>query len=77
MNSELSFEKAMERLEEIVNQLESGNLSLEQAIEIYNEGVKLSLYCDAKLNEAEGKIMKISYENNTDKEIEISKEVKE
>ncbi|HHY77480.1 MAG TPA: exodeoxyribonuclease VII small subunit [Clostridiales bacterium] len=77
MNSELSFEKAMERLEEIVNQLESGNLSLEQAIEIYNEGVKLSLYCDAKLNEAEGKIMKISYENNTYKEIEISKEVKE
>ena len=57
MSSELSFEKAMERLEEIVNHLESGDLSLEQALEVYEEGVKLSLYCDTKLNEAEGKII--------------------
>jgi len=74
MSSELSFEKAMERLEEIVNHLESGDLSLEQALEVYEEGVKLSLYCDTKLNEAEGKIIKIANDNNTYREIEMDKE---
>ncbi|NLM43137.1 MAG: exodeoxyribonuclease VII small subunit [Clostridiales bacterium] len=77
MSSELSFEKAMERLEEIVNHLESGDLSLEQALEVYEEGVKLSLYCDTKLNEAEGKIIKIANDNNTYREIEMDKEIKE
>jgi len=77
MNNELSFEKAMKRLEEIVNILESGNLSLEQALEAYNEGVKLSLYCNNKLEEAEGKMIKIINENNSYKEIEMYNEMKE
>jgi len=77
MNNDLSFEKAMKRLEEIVNILESGNLSLEQALEAYNEGVKLSLYCNTKLEEAEGKMIKIINENNYYKEIEMENEMKE
>ncbi|SHI92967.1 exodeoxyribonuclease VII small subunit [Lutispora thermophila] len=74
MNRELSFEEAMKRLEEIVNYLESGNISLEQALEAYSEGVKLSLYCNNKLEEAEGKIIKIMNENNVFKEIEIERD---
>lgn len=77
MNKELSFEKAMERLEEIVNHLENGNLSLEQALKAYNEGVKLSLFCNNKLEEAEGKMIKIVNENNAYKEIDMDKEKEE
>jgi len=75
MNNEMSFEKAMERLEEIVNSLEKGDLSLEQALEAYNEGVKLSMYCNDKLEEAEGKMVKIVNENNTYKEIEFKEQL--
>lgn len=74
MNKELSFENAMKRLEEIVDYLESGNISLEQALEAYSEGVKLSLYCNSKLEEAEGKMIKIMNENNVFKEIEIERD---
>lgn len=74
MNNELSFEKAMERLDEIVNQLESGNLSLDQALEAYSEGVRLSLYCNNKLEEAEGKMVKIANDNKNYEEIDMNKE---
>lgn len=77
MNNELSFEKAMERLEEIVNCLENGKLSLEEALETYNEGVKLSQYCNIRLEEAEGRMIKIINENNTYKEIDLDNELKE
>ncbi|MGI5998660.1 MAG: exodeoxyribonuclease VII small subunit [Lutispora sp.] len=77
MNNELSFEKAIKRLEEIVSILESGDLSLEQALEAYSEGVKLSSYCNTKLEEAEGKMIKIINENRDYKEIEMDNEMKE
>lgn len=77
MNNELSFEKAMERLEEIVNCLENGKLSLEEALETYSEGVKLSQYCNMRLEEAEGKMVKIINENNIYKEINLDNELKE
>ncbi len=56
MEAELKFEKALERLEKIVEDLESGNMPLEDALKKYEEGVKLSRLCTQKLTQAESKI---------------------
>ena len=56
MESELKFEKALERLEKIVEDLESGNMPLEDALKKYEEGVKLSRLCTEKLTQAESKV---------------------
>ena len=54
------FESAIDRLEEIVTALESGEHSLENSIELYSEGVKIAGICNKKLVDAEGKIAKLS-----------------
>ncbi len=54
------FESAMTRLEEIVTALESGEHPLEESIALYTEGVKIAGVCSKKLNDAEGKIAKLS-----------------
>ena len=51
-----SFEDAMKRLEEIVRQMESGDLPLERMVAAYEEGRKLMELCTGKLNEVEKKI---------------------
>jgi exodeoxyribonuclease VII small subunit len=51
-----SFEKAIDKLEEIVALLESGDVPLEQAIELFQEGMKLSQLCGQKLEQVERKI---------------------
>ena len=56
MSEELKFEKAMEKLEKIVEDLENGNISLEDALKKYEEGVKLSRICQQRLSQAEKKI---------------------
>ncbi|GGD70048.1 exodeoxyribonuclease VII small subunit [Paenibacillus nasutitermitis] len=53
---EVSFEEAMERLEVIVSQLENGDVPLEQAIDLFQEGMKISQLCGAKLEQVEKKI---------------------
>lgn len=52
----VNFEQAMEQLEKIVAQLESGDVPLEQAIELYQEGMRLSHLCGQKLEQVEKKI---------------------
>jgi len=54
--TEISFEQAIELLERIVGQLEGGDVPLEQAIELYQEGVRLSHLCGVKLEQVEKKI---------------------
>ncbi|MEW9699126.1 exodeoxyribonuclease VII small subunit [Paenibacillus sp. SI8] len=54
--TEVSFEQAMEQLERIVAQLESSDVPLEKAIELYQEGVRLSHLCGVKLEQVEKKI---------------------
>ena len=56
MAEEIKFEKALERLEKIVEELETGNIPLEDALKKYEEGVKLSRACTEKLTQAEKKI---------------------
>ncbi len=50
------FESALERLEEITELMESGDVSLEQSIDLYTEGLEIAKYCNKKLSEAERKI---------------------
>jgi exodeoxyribonuclease VII small subunit len=51
-----SFEAALKQLEEIVQRLEKGELPLEDSLQLYEQGIKLSRLCHQKLEEAEGKI---------------------
>ncbi|MGI6778071.1 MAG: exodeoxyribonuclease VII small subunit [Acetivibrionales bacterium] len=51
-----SFEEAIRELEEIVSQIERGDLSLDQSIELFQKGIELSKYCTKRLDEVERKI---------------------
>jgi len=57
---ELKFEKAIQRLEKIVDDLEKGELDIDKSLEIFEEGIKMSRVCSKKLNEAEAKIEKLT-----------------
>lgn len=56
MNEKFQFEKALEDLEKIVEAMESGELTLDQALKKYEEGVGLVRACQSKLTETERKI---------------------
>lgn len=53
---DLKFEEALERLSEINDQLEAGEATLDDAIELYTEGMKLAKFCQEKLGDAEKRI---------------------
>jgi exodeoxyribonuclease VII small subunit len=55
----MSFEEALAALEEVVSQLEGGQVPLEQSIALYERGDALKKHCEAKLGEAELKVEKI------------------
>ena len=55
----MSFEKKLTRLEEIVQKMEGGEMSLDQSLKLFEEGVKLSKDCNKELNEAEQKVKKL------------------
>ncbi|HWJ58704.1 MAG TPA: exodeoxyribonuclease VII small subunit [Sphingomicrobium sp.] len=58
--SQLSFESALKRLEEIVRTLEKGEAPLDQSIELYQEGDRLKRHCEARLREAQMRIEQIA-----------------
>ncbi len=58
--AELSFEKSLEKLEKIVSELETGDITLDDALNRYEEGIKLSRLCQEKLSQAENKIEVLS-----------------
>jgi exodeoxyribonuclease VII small subunit len=51
-----SFEEALAKLEQITKELEEGDLSLEESLKYFDEGVKLAEQCNSKLNEAQKKV---------------------
>jgi exodeoxyribonuclease VII small subunit len=53
---DIKFEDALKRLNKIVEDLESGNLSLDESLKVYEEGVRLVKICSKKLNEAQDRI---------------------
>ena len=58
--ADLSFEDALRRLEEIVRKLESGEASLDEAIQLYSEGDRLKQQCEARLKAAQARIEQIT-----------------
>jgi exodeoxyribonuclease VII small subunit len=50
------FESALKSLEDIVAQLEAGDLTLDRALELFEEGIRVSHFCSSKLEEAERKV---------------------
>ena len=68
----LSFEDAMSELEEIVDNLESGNIDLDKSIQYYTRGSQIRAYCQKKLDEA---VMKLE-EIQVSSEGKISKKTK-
>jgi exodeoxyribonuclease VII small subunit len=61
----LSFEEAMDQLEQLVGKLENGDVPLEKAIDLFQEGMKLSHLCSQKLEQVERKIEILVAENGT------------
>jgi exodeoxyribonuclease VII small subunit len=57
---DMSFEQAMKQLEEVVGQLERGDVELEASIALYERGAALKARCEAKLKEAEEKVAAIT-----------------
>ena len=55
-----TFEKSMDRLEEIVRKIEQGNVPLEDALKLFEEGTKLADTCSKLLDKAELKILEVS-----------------
>ena len=68
-NNDLTFEKAMEELEEIVQALEEGGLPLEESLDRFSRGIQLIKYCNEKLGETEKKIEVLIKEDEEIKEI--------
>ena len=57
---QMSFEEAMKALENVVNRLESGDVPLEESIQLYERGAALKSHCQTKLKEAEEKVAQIT-----------------
>lgn len=55
----ISFEQALERLEAIVDMLESGTLDLQASLKIFEEGIALSVRCQQELQKAEGRVQQL------------------
>ena len=60
----LTFEESLKKLEDIVEQLESGEIDLERSVELYEKGMILKNNCEEKLKKVEIQIKKIKIENN-------------
>lgn len=61
--STMKFEKALKRLEAIVDQLEDGQPDLEKSLQLFEEGIGIARFCAGKLHEAEQKIELLSREH--------------
>lgn len=61
---ELSFEDALRELEQVVGQLERGEVPLDQSIALYERGAALKARCEAKLKEAEEKVAKLTLDGD-------------
>ncbi len=65
-----TFEEALERLEQITKRLEDENIAIDEAVELYEEGMKLTDFCSKKLEEAENRVKIITNIKNGSMETE-------
>jgi exodeoxyribonuclease VII small subunit len=68
ISDDLTFEEALEQLEEIVGKLENEEVSLEESVNLYERGMKLSKYCTTTLENAEQRIEKVNEKLNEDQQ---------
>jgi len=61
--TDINFEKALEELEGIIEDLESGDLSLENSLKSFEKGIKLARQCQEQLSKAELQVQKLIEEN--------------
>lgn len=61
---DMSFEQALQELEQIVRKLEAGDIALEESIKAYERGVALKQHCESKLKDAQLKIEKITLDQD-------------
>ncbi|MDD6640281.1 MAG: exodeoxyribonuclease VII small subunit [Erysipelotrichaceae bacterium] len=66
MDKQLTFEEAMQKLEQINLQLQQSNTSLTKSIELYQQGLSLANYCKQQLLSATKKIEELNKENSDD-----------
>ena len=59
MKAELTFEQALKRPEEIVNQMEQGRATLDDSLKLFEEGTRLAAICGMQLDEAELKVTRL------------------
>ena len=64
------FEESLEKLSRLVEKMESGDLSLEESLKIFEEGIKLSKDCQNALNEAEKKVQALLLEEDQASELD-------
>ncbi len=70
------FESALKSLEDIVVQLEAGELTLDRSLELFEEGIRISHFCSSKLDEAERKVeMLVKAADGNIKEVPFSEDV--
>lgn len=72
MEKKVKFEEQVKELEKIINELESGNIDLEESIEKYTQAMKLVKECDAKLKNIEETVNKIVTENGELEDFEVA-----
>lgn len=61
--AEKTYEDAMNRLDEIIKLLENNEVTLDESLDLYKEGVSLAAYCDKKLKDVDQEITRIFEEN--------------
>ena len=62
-----SFEQALKKLAQIVEELESGDQPLEKALKKFEEGIDLAKFCDRKLNETEARVNQLMQDDEIEK----------
>lgn len=75
--AEVKFEEALKRLEKIVDELERGELSLDEALKKYQEGIELSRMCNQRLESAKKKIELLTKNKKGEFELKPLEENKE
>lgn len=77
MNTSIPFEAALKRLEEIVEELENGDIEIERALKLFEEGTKLARTCQKKLSNVERRIEILKKGKNGEDVLELFGEMEE
>ncbi len=71
----IDFEKSLNQLEELVEEMESGDLSLKESLKAFEQGIKLTRDCQEALSQAEQKVQLLIEENSELKTIDLDDEI--